>query len=52
MALEQGVVPLLDEEAMRAAYKTVFEPYVPGGRLQALFVRIRYNFELVGTLPG
>ena len=52
VALEKGVVPLLDEEAMRAAYRTVFEPYVPGGRLQALFVRIRYNFELVGTLPG
>jgi outer membrane biosynthesis protein TonB len=52
VALEKGVVPVLDEEAMRAAYKTVFEPYVPGGRLQALFVRIRYNFELVGTLPG
>jgi TonB family protein len=52
VALEQGVMPLLDEEAVRAAYRTVFEPYVPGGRLQALFVRIRYNFELVGTLPG
>ncbi len=52
VALEQGVVPLLDEEAVRAAYRTSFEPYIPGGRLQALFVRIRYNFQLVGTLPG
>lgn len=52
VALEQGVVPMLDEEAVRAAYRTSFEPYLPGGRLQALFVRIRYSFELVGTLPG
>jgi TonB family protein len=52
VALEKGVAPPLDGEAVRAAYKTVFEPYLPGGRLQAVFVRIRYNFELVSTLPG
>jgi len=52
VALERGVAPLLDEEAVRAAYRTVFEPYLPAGRLQAVFVRIRYNFELVGRLGG
>jgi periplasmic protein TonB len=52
VALERGVARSLDEEAVRAAYKTVFEPYLPNGRLQPVFVRIRYNFELVSTLPG
>ena len=50
--LVKGVTPLLDAEAVRAAYKTSFEPYLPGGRLQPLFVRIPYRFELVGKLPG
>lgn len=52
VALEHSVAPTLDREAVRAAYKTVFEPYLPGGHLQAVFVRIRYNFELISTLPG
>jgi protein TonB len=52
VALEHSVAGPLDEEAMRAAYKTLFEPYLPGGRLQPVFVRIRYNFELISTLPG
>jgi TonB family protein len=52
VALEHGVARPLDEEAVRAAYKTLFEPYLPEGRLQPVFVRIRYNFELVSTLPG
>ncbi len=52
VAVEQAVAPPLDQEAVRAAYRTVFEPYLPGGRVQGVFVRIRYNFELVSTLPG
>ena len=52
VALERSVARPLDEEAMRAAYRTLFEPYLPGGRLQPVFVRIRYNFELISTLPG
>lgn len=52
VALERGVADLLDTEAVRAAYKTKFEPYLPGGKLQSVFVRIRYNFELISTLPG
>src|SRR5262245_49458791 len=52
VALERSVSRSLDEEAVRAAYKTVFEPYLPNGRLQPVFVRIRYNFELISTLPG
>jgi TonB family protein len=52
VALERGVARPLDQEAVRAAYKTLFEPYIPGGRLQPVFVRIRYNFELISTLPG
>jgi TonB family protein len=52
VVLEEHVDPLLDGAAVRAAYETEFEPYKPGGQLQAVFVRIRYNFELVGTLPG
>ena len=52
VALERSVATLLDNEAVRAAYKTKFEPYLPGGKLQSVFVRIRYNFELVSTLPG
>jgi TonB family protein len=52
VALERSVARTLDQEAVRAAYKTVFEPYLPGGRLQPVFVRIRYNFELISTLPG
>lgn len=52
VALERSVAAPLDEEAVRAAYRTLFEPYLPGGRLQPVFVRIRYNFELVSTLPG
>ncbi len=52
VALERSVARPLDQEALRAAYKTLFEPYLPGGRLQPVFVRIRYNFELISTLPG
>jgi TonB family protein len=52
VALERSVAAPLDQEAVRAAYKTLFEPYLPGGRLQPVFVRIRYNFELISTLPG
>jgi TonB family protein len=52
VALEHGVAKVLDTEAVRAAYRTRFEPYLPGGKLQSVFVRIRYNFELVSTLPG
>jgi TonB family protein len=52
VALEHSVAEVLDTEAVRAAYRTRFEPYLPGGKLQSVFVRIRYNFELVSTLPG
>lgn len=52
VALERSVARPLDQEAVRAAYKTLFEPYLPGGRPQPVFVRIRYNFELISTLPG
>ncbi|MEO6463266.1 MAG: TonB family protein [Candidatus Eisenbacteria bacterium] len=52
VALEKGVARALDQEAVRAAYKTLFEPYLPRGRLQPVFVRIRYNFELISMLPG
>lgn len=52
VALERSVAEILDAEAVRAAYKTRFEPYLPNGKLQSVFVRIRYNFELIATLPG
>ena len=52
VVLEQNVDPLLDRAAVRAAYETQFEPYQPGGAVQGVFVRIRYNFELLGALPG
>jgi TonB family protein len=52
VALERSVHPLLDGAAIKAARATEFEPYMPGGTVQAVFVRIRYSFELLGTLPG
>ena len=52
VVLEHNVDPLLDRAAVHAAYETVFEPYMPSGIAQGVFVRIRYNFELVGSLPG
>jgi len=50
VALEKGVDPLLDQAAIRAAYRTVFYPYVLNGVSQAVYVRMPYRFELVGTL--
>jgi TonB family protein len=50
VALEHGVDPLLDQAAIHAAYRTVFYPYVLDGVAQAVFVRMPYRFELVGTL--
>ncbi len=50
VALERGVDPLLDDSAIRAAYHTVFYPYLMDGVAQAVFVRMPYRFELVGTL--
>ena len=50
VALETGVDPLLDQAAIRAAYHTSFYPYLLGGVAQAVFVRMPYRFELVGTL--
>ena len=44
--------PYYDRAAVHAAYETVFEPYMPSGIAQGVFVRIRYNFELVGPMPG
>lgn len=53
VVLEHNVDPLLDRAAVRAAYDTEFEPYIPAGAAaQPVFVRIRYNFELLGSLPG
>jgi TonB family protein len=52
VVLEHNVDPLLDRAAVRAAYETQFEPYRPDGLAQGVFVRIRYNFELVGPMPG
>ena len=50
VAVEQGVDPLLDQAAMRAAYHTPFFPYRIEGTAQAVFVRMPYRFELVGKL--
>lgn len=50
VALEEGVDPLLDQAAMRAAYRTPFYPYKIEGVAQAVFVRMPYHFELVGRL--
>jgi TonB family protein len=50
VALETSVDPLLDQAAMRAAYRTSFYPYLLDGVAQAVFVRMPYRFELVGTL--
>jgi len=50
VALEHGVDPLLDDAAIHAAYHTVFYPYRLDGVAQAVFVRMPYRFELVGTL--
>jgi TonB family protein len=50
VALERGVDPLLDQAAIHAAYRTVFYPYMLDGVAQAVFVRMPYRFELVGTL--
>jgi TonB family protein len=50
VALEKGVDPLLDQAAVRAAYRTSFYPYLLEGVAQAVYVRMPYRFELVGTL--
>ena len=50
VALENSVDPLLDQAAMRAAYRTPFFPYRIEGVAQAVFVRMPYHFELVGRL--
>jgi TonB family protein len=50
IALESSVDPLLDQAAMRAAYRTPFYPYRIEGVAQAVFVRMPYRFELVGKL--
>jgi TonB family protein len=50
VALESAVDPLLDQAAIRAAYRTPFYPYRIEGVAQAVFVRMPYRFELVGTL--
>jgi TonB family protein len=50
VALENSVDPLLDQAAMRAAYRTPFFPYKIEGVAQAVFVRMPYRFELVGKL--
>ena len=50
VALEASVDPLLDQAAMRAAYRTPFFPYKIEGVAQAVFVRMPYRFELVGKL--
>lgn len=50
VALEKSVDPLLDQAAMRAAYRTSFYPYLLDGVAQAVYVRMPYRFELVGTL--
>jgi len=50
VALETGVDPLLDQAAIRAAYRTSFYPYLLDGIAQAVYVRMPYRFELVGTL--
>lgn len=50
VALEASVDPLLDQAAMRAAYRTPFFPYKIEGIAQAVFVRMPYRFELVGKL--
>ena len=52
VALEASVDPLLDQAAMRAAYRTPFFPYKIEGVAQAVFVRMPYHFELVGKLSN
>ncbi len=52
VAIEEGVDPLLDQAAMRAAYHTPFFPYRIEGTAQAVFVRMPYRFELVGKLSN